>query len=388
MGFIRHFTSNDVKDVVKKSGFDYVKIISLKEFNLEDKEIMTGMTSIIIVGKKIPKSILENSNQLIEEYCDEINMFNSINIVLEKLSATGANVQQLKNEKDNSNRLGIFSEMSGLKRIEELNIYVSNELEVPLQIEFILTNLKLESDSIAVWEEDNRYCIECTKDVKESCNNKCNKFDYKYIIKSCKWIAEYLKKDDLTNILTREDNRDISCEKMIIATIGPSGTCSENASKYYIQLQNKEGEIKLFSTFEDAVEAVINKEADYLIIPSAYRKIADIIFQNRYVIEIDDVFRMETPGLVIAYKENMMSIKTVATHSTPLILAKEYFGLDVEFIISNSNGESARLLLDGTVDACVTTIKCVNMFNFNVLYDFGSISMGWNVFKRKNERSF
>lgn len=338
MGFIRNLSSQEVKEVAKNSGFDIVKIISNKVLNVEGIDAIAGMCSVILLGKVLPKRYFYGIHNLDENYEEEIKIqfLNCPQKVLEKITSSGAITLQIS--KDIREKVGLenqVTELLGLRRVRDSEIFISSELGVPLQIELILTDIELESDLLDIWKDEQMF------------------------------------------------RRDNLFEDMVVATLGPAGTCSENASMHYIQLKKGTGQVKLYASFEDAVEAVINKEADYMVVPSAYRKLADIIFQKRLCVEIVDVFQMETPGLVIADKGKGVPIRIIASHSSPLGLAKEYFGSEVEYVISKSNGDSAKLLLDGKVDACITTVKCVNLYNLNVVFDFGPISMGWNVMKRK-----
>ena len=171
-------------------------------------------------------------------------------------------------------------------------------------------------------------------------------------------------------------------KKIVISTLGPAGTCSEYASQYYIDKNNYDGRIELYPTFEESVAALKYGKSDCVIIPSAYAKLAEIIFQELIFIEIADVFKLATPNLVIANKGDVKEIKKVATHSSPSSLAKNYFP-NAQLVLAKSNSEAAKMLLASEVDACITTIMCAEKHSLNVIRDFGGIAMGWNVFKRK-----
>jgi prephenate dehydratase len=171
-------------------------------------------------------------------------------------------------------------------------------------------------------------------------------------------------------------------KKIVISTLGPEGTCSEYASQFYIDKNNYEGTIELYSSFEESVEALKNNKSDCVIIPSAYKKLAEIIFQEQNFIEIVDVFKLATPNLVIAKRRNVQEVKKVATHSSPSSLAKGYFP-DAELVLAKSNSAAAQMLLASEVDACITTIVCAKKHSLYVIHDFGGIAMGWNVLKKK-----
>lgn len=179
-------------------------------------------------------------------------------------------------------------------------------------------------------------------------------------------------------IVKQEEN----LKKIVISTLGPEGTCSEYASQFYIDENNYDGRIDLYPTFEESVAALKKRKSDCVIIPSAYTKLADIIFEEQNYIEIVDVFKLATPNLVIANRGDVKEIKKVATHSSPSSLARGYFP-DAQLVSAKSNSEAAKMLLTSEVEACITTIICAEKHSLNVIHDFGGVAMGWNVLRRK-----
>ncbi len=173
---------------------------------------------------------------------------------------------------------------------------------------------------------------------------------------------------------------------MKIGTLGPPGTCSENAAKYFMNNENIKGRISLYKTFEESIEALKWRDEDIAIIPSAYVDFADIVFENLGKIEIVKSFIYYTPKLVIAQNRDFFNekVEKVATHPSPSNLIASYYK-DAELIYTRSNSESAILLKDKKVDACITTEKCVIMYDLKVVKDFGNIPMSWNIFRRIGE---
>jgi prephenate dehydratase len=166
--------------------------------------------------------------------------------------------------------------------------------------------------------------------------------------------------------------------KQIISTLGPTGTCSEYASNYYTKLKGIDAEVKLLDSFEHAIEELKCGHANLTIIPSAYAKLAEIIFRNHDKIRLIDVFQLDTPILMLAKIDSPL-IRRIAVHASPVYMVKQFYP-EAEFHQALSNADAAQLLLKGIVDACVTTNICVNKYNLKVVQDFGEISMGWNVF--------
>lgn len=176
-------------------------------------------------------------------------------------------------------------------------------------------------------------------------------------------------------------------EAIRIATLGPNGTCSERAALYYAENKKIKSETILCDSFEIAIQKLMYDEVDMVIIPSAYRELAEIVFGNMENIKLAEVFLYSTPGLVIATKQNdigVNEIKTMATHSSPSILAKKICPY-AKLLYCSSNSASANRVINGEVDACVTTRICVEMNKLHIVKDFGEIPMGWNVFKKNNK---
>jgi prephenate dehydratase len=174
-----------------------------------------------------------------------------------------------------------------------------------------------------------------------------------------------------------------SLKKLIISTLGPMGTCSENACRHYLDTyHDSAGKIKLHPTFEDAIAALVEVRSDFVLIPSAYRNFADIIFLNRHHVEIADVFILPTPKLVLARKKDGVRVSRVASHGSPSVMVGTFFP-DAEMVYSKSNSDSAEMLMAGLVEACLTTDICAFHHSLEIMHDLGSVVMGWNMFIRK-----
>lgn len=173
-------------------------------------------------------------------------------------------------------------------------------------------------------------------------------------------------------------------ERLVISTLGPAGTCSEYASLAYLKSNNLVGDVELYPTFEESATALKNGESDRVIIPSAYASLGEIFFGFKDHIELTDVFRLQTPNLVIANRGDNRKVRTISTHSSPRSLAQGFYP-DAQLVLTRSNSESANMLLAQEVDACLTTSVCARYNSLHVVHDFGGIPMAWNVFKRRRD---
>jgi prephenate dehydratase len=175
-----------------------------------------------------------------------------------------------------------------------------------------------------------------------------------------------------------------------LATLGPTGTCSHQVGVRYLRKHGlPETSIILTQSFEEAVELVKDGRAERLLIPSAYRKHADIVFDNASDIVAIDAFPSPTPDFFFLRnpKKAIGEIRRIASHASPRRLIDKVSGLarqDVEIIEASSNANAAELLEAGEVDGCLTvksdrTIALLNAGKAVLLCPLGVIMMTWSV---------
>lgn len=168
-----------------------------------------------------------------------------------------------------------------------------------------------------------------------------------------------------------------------IATLGPHGTCSEQAANLY-SARIGEAEIQLYDSFESSAQAVQEGSAQFAVIPSAYVHLNDIVFRYLCQIAIVDTFTMDTPNLVMA-KNGASQVSRVASHPAPAGLVERIFP-NAELIHTKSNSRSALDVVDKKVDACLTTIIAAREYGLDIIHDFGPVPMGWNVFSETQKK--
>jgi len=176
-------------------------------------------------------------------------------------------------------------------------------------------------------------------------------------------------------------------KKVVISTLGPRGTCSEYTAQYYLEKNGLNGEIRLYSTFEEAIEVLKRGESDLAIVPSAYQNFAKLLFENFDSIKIINTFIYETPRLVIGSKKLAVNeVKKIATHPAPSSWVKMHYP-DAEIVYAESNSRAALMVAEGEVDVCMTNYLCVKEYGLHIIKDCGPILMSWNVFERINTSS-
>jgi len=173
-----------------------------------------------------------------------------------------------------------------------------------------------------------------------------------------------------------------SLSSCIITTLGPEGTCSESAAKYFIRVKHiKCAKIILKDNFEDCIDSLKKGECEMVIVPSAYKELNEIIFKNLDTIYIEKCYIFDTPTLVLAGFQDSKNLKilSIAAHSAPALLAKELFP-EATIIFYPSNSASAISVAQKEADACITTKVAARKYGLKILKTFGRVSMSWNVF--------
>ncbi len=78
---------------------------------------------------------------------------------------------------------------------------------------------------------------------------------------------------------------------MKVCTLGPEGTCHDNAVKHYLKFQNiKDFEIIYVDDFEDAVKFVISNKVDYIVQNCSHPQVSVICAKYRREIFTVDTF--------------------------------------------------------------------------------------------------
>ena len=170
-----------------------------------------------------------------------------------------------------------------------------------------------------------------------------------------------------------------------IATLGPSGTNSEKATKYYAQNLLKEKiSIQFFEDIEKGFSDLLESKCKYLILPSVYPSLSEQIFKNIHTIEMIDSFIHETFPLVIAKKKetNIQDVQSVSlVEATNALIEKDgKFSKKMKKIFKQSNPIAAAACKNGESDLVVTNLISAQKQNLQIITNFSSIKMNWIVF--------
>ncbi len=180
---------------------------------------------------------------------------------------------------------------------------------------------------------------------------------------------------------------------LTIATLGPSGTCSEEAAFDLLRERGLVGNVRLCDSFEDAVGLVLSGEVEHALVAAAYTRLNQLIFENVGKLHIVALLRNQ-PTFVLAEGVGAphpvpAEGPRVAAHRSPSPLLRR-----VQFphrhVETTSNAVSARMAATGEAEFCISNLYGVNKLNaaagtgkgLRVLETFGTIDMVWLLFER------
>ncbi len=111
----------------------------------------------------------------------------------------------------------------------------------------------------------------------------------------------------------REMKADVKKGKIRICTLGPEGTCHDNAVRNYIEFQNikAQSEVVYVADFTDAVTMLKEKRADYIIQNCAHPQVGLLNEKYRKEIFIIDSFLFPTKSMGIMKRKNSRHNNTI-----------------------------------------------------------------------------
>lgn len=191
--------------------------------------------------------------------------------------------------------------------------------------------------------------------------------------------------------VVQDTNINTNIKIIRLGTLGPSGTSSELAAKFYIEnfIKQKRSKIFLFDRFEDCLENLKNNLLDYVVVPHAYEGIKDF-YMSPYI-DLLGLFRYDTPmyGLAVRkdfnFHPSLLDTEVIVSHSAPEKLIKFFLDKDVKILKVNSTSTAAKLVKDGFYNIAITNDKARENNDLKFVYKFKKIPMSWSVFGRREK---
>lgn len=171
----------------------------------------------------------------------------------------------------------------------------------------------------------------------------------------------------------------------IFVTLGPPGTCHEQATRRYIQFHGlKNTEIKFVDDFLVALEWVREGKADFIIQNSAHPKVYEVTEKYCKEVFVIDTFLCPTKEMAVLTQVNVVAPKTLG-----LMPATKGYMDDLdqwgEIVLENSKPLIGKNLLAGKYDSGLTHIHYAldNPDKLRVDRIIGSVDTAWLTYGRK-----
>ena len=169
-----------------------------------------------------------------------------------------------------------------------------------------------------------------------------------------------------------------------ISTLGPSGTSSEHAARYFLKSFGTDNcRILLYPSYRDAARSVSVGESEYLVVANAFHGIND--FYMDPVLSVHSVFLMLTPqyGLAKRPGDFLRSQFEVISHPAPVPLIAELMPPRHKcagIVAANSTAAAASAVENGDYDVALTTHSAAEQHNLVFFSNQRPIEMVWTVF--------
>lgn len=179
------------------------------------------------------------------------------------------------------------------------------------------------------------------------------------------------------------------------ATLGPNGTSSEFVTKQLCKhIQCNLSNIRLFDTYEKALDDVKNGTSNVLLVANAYHGVNNFYMDSD--IELIGTFIENTPQYGIASRHgydissiNAKEIIKIASHHAPVKKLENYNSgvfkdKKFEITLCDSTSSAAESVKDGVFDLCLTNAQAVDIYGLKFVSNVTNISMAWSIFGKSD----
>jgi hypothetical protein len=164
-------------------------------------------------------------------------------------------------------------------------------------------------------------------------------------------------------------------------TLGPTGTCHENAMRRYIEFQGIEtAQIELVGDFLEALERVHDDENAYLIQCSAHPDVHVVTERHRHEVFVIDTFIYPAKEMALLVRSDVESPRSLGV--VPAALGYPELTRWDTVVEEPANPIVARNLLEGKYDAGVTLAEYADRYpqELRVLERYGEVDTTWLVY--------
>ena len=176
--------------------------------------------------------------------------------------------------------------------------------------------------------------------------------------------------------------------QILIGTLGPRGTNSEKAAREFIQKRGmKSIDLRLFDTFEEVADRLIDGSLDKGIICTAYLKYSAVYFERVPALRIVEAFVADLHPMVIATRPGFQLDDAETFAAQPAILPLIRTRIVGKHVPAASNSSAAEDVALEKVDACLTTEVASNAWKLSIRDRMPPLHMTFALFERSRQRS-
>jgi hypothetical protein len=166
-------------------------------------------------------------------------------------------------------------------------------------------------------------------------------------------------------------------------TLGPSGTCHENALLRYLEFQGLDGaQIELVAGFDEGLERVHEEPNSFLIQCSAHPDVHVITERYRQEVFVIDTFLYPAKEMALLVRANVSDPRSLGV--VPAALGYPDLTRWETVAQESANPIVVRELLAGKYDAGVTLAEYVDQYpdKLRVFERYGEVDTTWLVYGR------
>lgn len=167
-------------------------------------------------------------------------------------------------------------------------------------------------------------------------------------------------------------------------TLGPSGTCHENALLRYLEFQGLEdAQVELVSDFDEGLERVHDEPNAFLVQCSSHPDVHIVTERYRQEVFVVDTFMFPAKEMALLVRTDVEEPRTLGV--VPAALGYPDLSKWETVVEESANPVVARELLAGKYDAGVTLAEYADIHpdELRVLERYGEVDTTWVVYGRR-----
>jgi hypothetical protein len=167
-------------------------------------------------------------------------------------------------------------------------------------------------------------------------------------------------------------------------TLGPSGTCHENALLRYLEFQGlDEAQVELVTGFEEGLERVYEQPNSFLVQCSAHPDVHMITERRRQEVFVVDTFLYPAKEMALLVRANVSDPRSLGV--VPAALGYPDLTRWDSVVRESANPIVVRELLAGKYDAGVTLAEYADEYpeQLRVFESYGEVDTTWVVYGRR-----